>query len=192
MTHPISDQLSEASRRAIPVVRAVPDSALAAPTPCADYRVRDLLNHLLHVVVGFQSLAAKEPADFTTTPDRLAEDGWRDRFPRETDLLVRAWAEPGAEDGVSPGMGLPQPVVGAMALLDLTVHAWDLARATGQDFAPDPDGTDTLRSLVDRMGPTARSMGVFGEAVPVPEDATAFEALLADTGRDPRWAGPAR
>ncbi|RSS51215.1 TIGR03086 family metal-binding protein [Streptomyces sp. WAC01280] len=185
----IADLLRTAAAHAAPVVGATTDDSLGAPTPCAEYDVRALLNHLFAVVVNFQALAAKEPADFASTPDRLAEDGWRERFSVETGKLVTAWAAPGAEEGTSGAMELPARTVGSMVLLDLTVHAWDLARATGRGFEPDPAVVAGLVEEVERMAPMARKMNVFGEGVDLPEGATAFERLLATTGRDPRaWA----
>lgn len=80
-----------------------------------------------------------------------------------------------------------------MVLLDLTVHIWDLARATGQEYVPEGEAlavVERLAGTVAELAPTARSMGVFGEAVPEPAGASAFERLLAATGRDPRWAAP--
>lgn len=193
MTTRTGELLAAARDRALPLVRALPDDALDAPTPCAEYDVRNLLNHLFHVVVGFQALAAREEADFSVTPDRLAEcgDGWRARFEEETGRLVAAWAAPGADEGVAGSMNLPARTVGAMALLDLTVHPWDLARATGRPWTPDTEGLRALEELVAVMGPTARKAGVFGESAPMPAGASAFEALLAGTGRDPRWSRPA-
>lgn len=184
----ISDLLREAAARAVPVVRAIDESQFDAPTPCEQFSVRDLLNHLIHVTIGFQSLADKKPFDFGTTPDYLAGD-WRDRFEAETKQLVEAWSDPSALDGVSPGMGLPQETVGNMILLDLTVHSWDLAQATGQEYQPHPDAVRSLHGLVEQMGPTARKMKVFGEPVPVPPDASDFERLLGATGRDPDRSG---
>ncbi|MFI8181712.1 TIGR03086 family metal-binding protein [Actinacidiphila glaucinigra] len=192
MTTRTGELLAAARDRALPLVHALPDEALDVPTPCAEYDVRNLLNHLFHVVVGFQALAAREEADFSVTPDRLAAygDGWRARFEEETELLVGAWAVPGADEGVAGSMNLPARTVGAMALLDLTVHPWDLARATGLPYTPDAEGLRALEELVAAMGPTARKMGVFGEPAPMPAGASAFEALLAGTGRDPRWSRP--
>ncbi|MEN8652141.1 TIGR03086 family metal-binding protein [Streptomyces sp. 21So2-11] len=186
MTDKISDLLEKAAALAEPVVRGVDDLQLGVRTPCADYDVRDLLNHLFHVVVGFQALAAGKEADFSQTPDYL-EGNWRDRFAVETGLLVEAWAAPGAEEGTTGGMNLPARTVGSMALLDLTVHPWDLARATGQDFTPDEEGIRALGALVAEMGPTARQMKVFADPCPTPGGATPFEELLASTGRDPYW-----
>ncbi|MGP3985085.1 TIGR03086 family metal-binding protein [Streptomyces sp. KR80] len=191
MTTKISELLDAAAARAVPVVRGVRDAQLKDPTPCAEYTVHDLLNHLTHVVIGFQSLAAKKEADFTTTPDYLSGD-WRGRFADEAARLAEAWAAPGADEGMTGTRNLPARTVGRMVLLDLTVHAWDLARATGQDFTPDAASMGAVGAFLDDMAPTARRMKVFGEPFPVPEGASAFEALLAATGRDPRWGTAGR
>lgn len=182
-----SDLLTLAAPRAIAVIRGIADDQLDLPTPCRDYPVRDLTNHLFQVVVNFQSLAAKQPVEWADKPDFLA-DGWRDRFEVECDRLIDAWADPAALDGVSAGMGLPQKTVGEMALLDLTVHPWDLARATGQPFAAEPTVVAVLHGLVEQMGPQARAMGVFADAVPTAPDAPEFDRLLCAAGRDPDWS----
>ncbi|MGW8553450.1 TIGR03086 family metal-binding protein [Streptomyces tubercidicus] len=186
---PISVLLDGAAEAALPVLRAVRDDQLGRPTPCSEYDVRALLNHLFQVVVAFRTLAAKRDVDFSRTPDRLAEYGaqWPDRFADETARLVEAWAAPGAEDGLTGGMQLPARTVGAMVLLDLTVHAWDVARATGRPYAPAAGCVAELRALAARMGPTARTMNVFAEPVPAPPGASDLEVLLAETGRDPHW-----
>ncbi|MGW1814334.1 TIGR03086 family metal-binding protein [Streptomyces sp. NPDC002125] len=185
----ISELLEGAAAKAGPVVRGIGDDQLSRATPCSEYDVRALLNHLFGVVANFQVLAAKEPVDFSRTPEFVTGD-WRGRFGDETALLVKAWAEPGTEEGVSGGMGLPARTVGLMVLGDLTVHAWDLARATGQDFTPDPDSVAEMEPAFAEMAPQARKMGVFGEAFPPPPGATAFERMLAGTGRDPGWSPP--
>ncbi|MGW8376038.1 TIGR03086 family metal-binding protein [Streptomyces sp. ODS28] len=178
--------LTAAARAADPVVRGVRDAQLVSATPCGAYDVRALLNHLFHVVVGFQSLAAKEAVDFSVTPDYLEGD-WRGRFGAETEMLARAWSAPDALEGISGGMGLPQRTVAHMVLGDLTVHAWDLARATGQPFTPDEDAVAEVTPTFAELAPTGRKMGVFGEELPIPADAPTFDRLLGVTGRDPAW-----
>ncbi|MGI5197270.1 TIGR03086 family metal-binding protein [Streptomyces sp. CA-288835] len=192
----LGDLLGTAAAQAVPVVRAIPDVALAHPTPCAEYDVKALVNHLFHVVVEFRELAAKKPADFTSTPDRVgAGDDWRDGFAEATARLVEAWSQPGAEDGTTGAMELPARTVGCLVLLDLTVHIWDLARATGQEYRPHPAGTGVLSTLADtvaEMAPTARQMGMFAEPLPAPKDANTFDRLLTETGRDPHWTPTGR
>ncbi|WP_416983253.1 TIGR03086 family metal-binding protein [Streptomyces sp. T028] len=192
-TYSMGELLGRARERAVPVVRGIPDGALAAATPCAEYDVKALVNHVFQVVEQFQRLAVKEAADFGgAMPDRVGErPDWREGFVVEADRLVAAWSAPGAEEGTTGAMDLPARLVGSMALLDLTVHAWDLARATGQAYpAADEAVVEVLLGAVAELAPTARRMGVFGEPVAVPEGASAFERLLAGTGRDPYgWKG---
>lgn len=189
MSEDISGLVKSAAALARPVVEGIDDTRLSDPTPCAEYEVKDLLNHLILVVTQFQALARHGQGDFSQTPDRVAAGDWRTEFAVESEKTVAAWSEPGALDGVSAGMGLPQATVGRMVLLDLTLHAWDLARATGQDYTPEPDVVSSLLLFLDDMAPMAREMGMFGEAVDVPADADPFTRVLAGSGRDPRWTG---
>ncbi|MEV0847563.1 TIGR03086 family metal-binding protein [Streptomyces sp. NPDC049954] len=187
---PVSDLLARAVERAVPVVRGIGEARFGDPTPCRDYDVRGLLNHLYRVTVDFQAMAARRDVDFAApAPDRTGED-WRTGFEKEARGLVGAWAAPGAEEGTAGAMGLPARTVGTLALVDLTVHAWDLARATGQGFAPDPVGVEVLHAFMARMGPTGRKMGAFGEPVTVPAEASPMDRLLARTGRDQGWTPP--
>ncbi|MEV6814152.1 TIGR03086 family metal-binding protein [Micromonospora sp. NPDC051296] len=182
-----SDLLAAAAPRTVAVVHGITDDQLDLPTPCREYTVRDLLNHLYDVVVNFQALAARESVAWADKPDHLTY-GWRDRFETETRRLVEAWSDRASEEGVSPGMGMPQPVVGGMALLDLTVHGWDLAVATGQAYVPAPAALPALHELAGQLGPTARQMGVFAEPVAVDTALPDLPRLLGVTGRDPAWS----
>jgi uncharacterized protein (TIGR03086 family) len=184
VTTKISDLLAAAAAPTTAVVGGIADDQLDLPTPCAEFTVRDLLNHLFHVVVNFQALAARKPADWAGTPDYLGAD-LGERFAGEVSGLIAAWSDPEALEGVSPGMGLPQTTVGQMVLLDLTVHGWDLARATGRPYTPDPGVVTELHELLAVMGPNARQAGLLAEPVPVPPGSDDWVTLLALTGRDP-------
>ncbi|OZV80210.1 TIGR03086 family protein [Micromonospora echinospora] len=181
-----SDLLTAAAPETVAVVRGISDDQLDRPTPCQEYAVRDLLGHLFQVVVNFQGLAARRPVDWSEQPDFLTGD-WRDRFAVETGRVIGAWSEPSALKGVSPGMGMPQEVVGGMLLLDLTVHGWDLARSTGQPYRADPAVVAELLDLAARLAPTARERGVFGAVVEPADTGDDLDRLLCLTGRDPAW-----
>lgn len=188
----ISTLLRQAADAGVPVVQGIKDDQLDDPTPCEEFRVRDLVNHLHHVVVNFQLLARREKADFATVPDAVRDVGdWRTAFAGEVEKMIEAWSDPTALVGVSPGMGLPQAVVGQMALLDLTLHPWDLAKATGQPYAPSAAAVEDLHGMVDMMAEQARAMKVFGPPVQPPAGAGAFDLLLAKAGRDPMWIAAA-
>ena len=182
----ISELLDVAGPVAVEVVRGVRDDALDRPTPCADYRVRDLLNHLLQVATNFQALAHRKDVDWAAAPDRLTGD-WRDGFAADVRTLREVWSDPSALDGVSPGMGLPQRTVGLMLVVDLVVHGWDLAVATGRPYEVPPALVTATAEFVDVMGETGRRMGAFGPEVAAPEGAGEFATLLARTGRSPQW-----
>ena len=70
------------------------------------------------------------------------------------------------------------------------MHGWDLARATGQPYAP--DDSVVLAALGFASGfepPTEAGAGPFGPPVPVPSSAPALDRLAGATGRDPGWPG---
>ncbi len=181
----LSVLLDRARDHVLPVIANISDDDLSKPTPCADYDVSALLDHLLHVVVEFQKLAVKHDADFSHTPNY---PDWRAQFPAETRKLVEAWGQPGADEGIAGNMQMPAQTVGGLALLDLTIHAWDLAQATGRSFEPDTEVFDEVSNLVEQMGPTAIEWNVFKPPVEAPANASPMEQLLARTGRDPRWS----
>ncbi|MEU6736812.1 TIGR03086 family metal-binding protein [Streptomyces physcomitrii] len=188
----IADYLAAAADHCVRVVHGIADEDLGRPTPCPDYDVRRLTDHLIQMSEQFQLLARKEDSDFGTTPGNAGvRPDWREHFARECEGLVAAWAEPGAEEGTTGSLEMPAATVGRMALLDLAVHGWDLARATEQGYVPDPGGLGVVRELRETMaaiGPTGRSMGAFGPAVQAPANATEWDELLAETGRDPHWS----
>src|SRR4051794_322243 len=110
MATQIGTLLAAASARTVPVVRGIRDDQLGHPTPCDDFQVRELFNHLYQIVVNFQELAARKEPEFEHTPDEFSGD-WRARFAEQADRLVEAWSDPVALEGVSPAMGMPQEVV---------------------------------------------------------------------------------
>jgi uncharacterized protein (TIGR03086 family) len=177
------------------LVRGVRDDQLAAPTPCPAYAVADLLDHVQTLAAGF-ALAARRGTTGSGGPPaphgaRL-RDGWRDDIPALLDDLAAAWAEPGVFDGEAEiaGFRAPAPVICSVAAHELVVHGWDLARATGQVPGADTSGLEAARPFADQLGPAGsplRSGGGFGDPVPVAQDASVLDRLVADSGRDPGW-----
>ena len=184
MSTEISELLDAAAPVITGVVRDVRDDQLDSPTPCTDYTVRDLLNHLLQVVTNFQALAHRKDVDWTVNPDRLTGD-WRAEFAGDVRTVAGVWSDPAVLDGVSPGMGLPQRTVGLMLVVDLVVHGWDLATATGQPYDPPAALVAAGAEFVDEMGEMGRKMGAFGPEVEAPAGAGELAKLIARTGRHP-------
>lgn len=85
---------------------------------------------------------------------------------------------------------MPAQVMGVVALDELVVHGWDLARATGQPFTADPASLRESLGFAASMsepGQEAGREGLYGPVVRVPDDAPDLDRLLGFAGRDPRW-----
>jgi uncharacterized protein (TIGR03086 family) len=75
-----------------------------------------------------------------------------------------------------------------MVLGEFVLHGWDLARASGRVLECDPAAATAVYESAVAMGEQARSMGVYGPAVEVAEDASPLERALGAAGRDPGWS----
>jgi uncharacterized protein (TIGR03086 family) len=182
--------LEPACRRLAAMVAAVPDDALDRPTPCSEYSVADLLDHISGFLVAFVAAARKAPLDGAPSADgtSLAPD-WRTRIPQEVDALAEAWRDPDAWTGMTAagGVDLPGEVAGAVALDELVLHAWDLAAATGQPAAFDGPELEHVHQMVLQF----KDAGIFGPEVAIAADAALFDRILGLSGRDPGWQPPA-
>ncbi|MFV2179983.1 TIGR03086 family metal-binding protein [Actinomadura sp. LOL_016] len=192
-----------AARRLAGLLPAIPDSALDMPTPCADMTLAALLDHVHGLSITFAQAAAKDRPEGAPPPaDAAALDpAWRVRIPELLDELAAAWRVPAAWEGMTEagGVELPGEVAGNVALNEIVVHGWDVARATGQPYEA---GTDEVEACLAFVGPSVEASGgaaiegLFGAAVPVPDGAAPLDRLIAMTGRDPSWsaahASPAR
>jgi len=186
-------------------IAAVRPDQLTNPTPCAEFDVRELLGHLTGVLLVVAAVGRGEDP-FSVPDEALAtDDGWTARFETNRARLEAAWKD---------GEALDRPTLipwasesGAVALLtytnEVTVHTWDLATATGQDPAWDPDVLEVANQEVGFVLPSEDRAEVFAEfkknlspefanvpdpfldAVPVPEDAPLIDRIVAWSGRRP-------
>ncbi|MGW1374818.1 TIGR03086 family metal-binding protein [Streptomyces sp. NPDC002446] len=172
------------------------DEQLDAPTPCEQYAVRHLLGHLVALAAAFQDVARKELGPATgTSPDAFRPDagpGWRAELDRNLAGMAEAWRAPEAWQGETEAGGVPLPgsVAGRIALNELVLHGWDLARATGQEYTPDADSLRVSYALLASWAEGGTG-GLFGAVVPVPDDAPLLDKAVALSGRRPDWTPPA-
>ncbi|MCY0950131.1 TIGR03086 family metal-binding protein [Streptomyces sp. H27-S2] len=174
---------------------AVPDARLADRTPCPAYTVGDLLGHLAGLAVAFRDAARKDLGPTTdTSPDSTAPTlpaDWREDLPRVLGELAEAWKDPAAWTGMTRagGVDLPGDVAAAVATDELLVHGWDLARATGQPYAPDQAALSASYALLLASAEEGNGGGdIFGPVVPVPDDAPLLDRAVGLSGRDPGWS----
>ena len=173
------------------LVHNVRDDQLDDPTPCPAMSVADLLDHIGGLSLAFTAAARKvrPPGGGSPSPDgsRL-EEGWRDRIARQLLDLGQSWNDPAAYAGTTQAgpIEMPADQAALVALDEVTVHGWDLARATGQEYAPDPAAVEACLGFVAAFdAPTDGSL--FGPPVDVPAHASTLDKLLGATGRDPAW-----
>jgi uncharacterized protein (TIGR03086 family) len=151
-------------------------------TPCTEWTVRELLEHMIGVVDGLGAAASgRVPEPFMLGADPAAQ-----LHAAATGALA-GWRTPGVLDRiVDTGPGpMPGRALASINLLDTATHTWDLATATGQPPAlPDDVAAAALeasRAIVnDELRP-----GRFGREVPARAGATPTEALVAFLGRTP-------
>lgn len=184
--------MAQAADAAVAVALGVTPDQYALPTPCQDWDVRGLVNHLTHwSAVISESRARKErPADEPAEDTDYTEGrDWPAFFAERVERAVAAWGEPGAWDGEITLVSSPMPAqtIGTMLFAELVLHGWDLAAATGQTLTvPDEVAAAALRG-VRGMAELGRQWGAFGDEVAVPADASPLVKAIALSGRDPGW-----
>jgi uncharacterized protein (TIGR03086 family) len=167
------------------VVAGIPAARMNAPTPCVDWDVHELLNHL----VGGMNIFAAQLAGMT--PGREHDDDWLGRDPHtafaDAAAIDRAaWHSPDAlERTVRLGFGVvPGPIAVVIHLTELLVHGVDLAVATDQERILDEQLCAEMLVIMRDMGmDNFRKPGMFGAELPAPTDALAHRELLAFLGR---------
>jgi uncharacterized protein (TIGR03086 family) len=151
---------------------------LAAATPCEEWTLRDLLNHMLETQRYFISAARGEKASppGPAPADTLSADPKAD-FDRARSDVLGVFGQEGVIEKTGPAL--------AIAFADGLLHGWDVARATRQDDRmPEGLAAAAYDAIHGRFTPEQRK-GVFKPEVPLGADATPQQRLLAYTGRVP-------
>ncbi|MCX4683147.1 TIGR03086 family metal-binding protein [Kitasatospora purpeofusca] len=186
--------LAEAHEYLLTVVRGVPAGAWGAPTPCSEWTVRQVLNHArLDQQALVMQITEEAPTGDPFDPADAPADGGGDavaELAAVLDRAAKAWESVRDAESVPTPMGpMPAAAGAAVAALDAAVHAWDIARATGQDVPLTDSLAEGLESPAAQIVDFVRNtFGKFGPAVEVPADAGRAAQLLGFTGRDPQWA----
>ena len=166
---------------------AVRPDQWTAPTPCSEWDVRALANHLIGEQLWVPPmLAGRTVADVGTAFDGdVAGDDPAATYATAARAAVDAFGEPDAltrtvhlSFGDFPGQDYLEQLTA-----DLVVHSWDLARATGGAERLDPDLVHWALTWVEGVADLLAGSGLFGPVVSVPPDADEQTRLLALTGR---------
>jgi len=176
------------------LVAGVRDDQWHNPTPCENWTVHDLVNHL---VGGNRLFAGVLRGGPSPTPgdrsrlqgiDHLGSDA-AEAYRTSSADLVAAFAEPGVMERVVtvPAGTLPGVAALHLRVVEALVHGWDLAQATGQpvrfpDALVEQELAFTRRQL-GNLPPAPAGQGPFAPPQPVDEQAPAIDRLVACLGR---------
>jgi uncharacterized protein (TIGR03086 family) len=178
------------------LVLNVPDALLGEPSPCSDYTLGDLLDHVGGFAIAFTAAARKVTGEDAAPPGpgdgSQLEDGWRTRIARDVQGMAVAWRDPQAWTGMTTvgGVDLPADACGIFGLDELVVHGWDVARASRQPFDCDTASLEALMSFVALDSPSgelARSNGIFQAPIATPDASPLLDKVIGLTGRQPAW-----
>jgi uncharacterized protein (TIGR03086 family) len=188
--HGVGD-VRELDRRALAatgqVIAAVTPADLDRPTPCAQWSLARLLEHLVNENRGYAASTMGAPAivsiwysaNLSPDPHRAYEDS----AARVTD----AFAAPGVDSFEVREFGyFPTPVAIGMHFVDVLVHGWDVAVSIGQPYRPDDESAAAALAIASSWPRTAPRRREFARRVAVPAAAPDFTRLLGLLGRSPR------
>ncbi len=163
-----------------------PDQAGDA-TPCAEWDVRQLVSHVVSSVARNGAWVHGGPAP--RPHDLAVGEDWASQYRAAAGHLLAGWGRPGAASSTfaTPLGEVPAARLLELQGLELGAHAWDLAQATSQINALDQALAEAILPLAERLLPAdRRGAGCpVGPAVPVADDARAYDRLAAFLGRQP-------
>jgi len=151
---------------------------LDAQTPCDEWDVRTLMNHMLETDRYF--VGSAKGADVSPPapqpPELLGDDPVAD-FEHAQEETLQTFGAEGVIEKTGPSLGI--------AFSDQLLHGWDLARATGQDAMMPAGLAQAAYEMIHGRFTEEQRKGIFKPEITVAPDASAQDKLLAYTGRSP-------
>lgn len=185
-----TDELDDVLHTTGAIVAGVTPDQYALPTPCPDYDVGTLVNHIVGWLGIFADGASQQPpknnpATFEVGPNPAAE------FDAAAKRLAAAFRDGAADREIDLGNGpSPGSMILGMILMEYIGHGWDLAMATDQ---PAPYSEKSIKAAKAaakaNLKPEYRGPDKsFGDIVEVSDDAPPLDELIGLLGRDPAQA----
>jgi len=188
-----TDRLARALDATGELIAAIGPDQWSNPTPCPEWNVRGLVNHIVFgsrmfaAILGGGAAPSRESLPGLRAIDQLGADPVA-AYRRTGADLVAAFADPTVPERVfnTPTVGsVPGAVMLHLRVTETLVHGWDLAMATGQPARlPDDIAEAELAFSRSRLAPDVpRTGNPFGPAQPIAEAAPAIDRLAAYLGR---------
>ena len=184
---PPTDELAsaEAALSALQhVLHPIARDELSKSTPCSEYDVMQLTDHLMNSITLLGGAAGAEP------PERNSEDSVERQIVGAARPALDAWHRRGLTDTVTIGTNeIPATFAVSILTVEFLVHGWDYATATTHPIDIAESLADYALGLAHKViTPQGRATVGFDDPVAVPDDAPALDRLIAFTGRDPAVA----
>jgi uncharacterized protein (TIGR03086 family) len=165
---------------------------LALPTPCRDWPVHDLIEHIVRATDFFADVAEQGSSPEGREWPNYADGDFVRSFNQQAGRMVTAFSTPGAMERIMvlPNGAQPGRLCIQVATGETFVHGWDLAKATGREMPPDQGVAEALlASQWPSMSAEVRNAhpSVFAPEIAVPREAPAIDQLVGFLGRAPSW-----
>lgn len=166
------------------VLRGLDPADLTIPTPCTEFNVSQLADHLLGSITSIGMAAGAQ------MPARDHDAPLETQVADAAQVALEAWRRRGVQGTVPLGSAeMPAAIMAGVMSLEFLVHAWDFATATGRDVVvSEPIGHYVLELAGKAITPQARGLRGFDEAVDAGSGAAVLDQLVAFTGRQPAAA----
>jgi uncharacterized protein (TIGR03086 family) len=163
-----------------PVLRNLTAEDRPKPTPCAEFSCHEVVEHLFGSLVRLGAMAGAQ----VHNPN---EGSLENRISVMAAQAIDAWRSVDLDSMVSGPSGkvMPASVAASILPVELVLHGWDLAQASGQQMHISDELVDYLRGLAEMVVPPARPGGSFADEVPSAPDSSALDRLAAFAGRRP-------
>jgi uncharacterized protein (TIGR03086 family) len=178
---------ARAVRDTIAIVAKVSADDLTKPTPCSEWTLAELIAHMTAQHNGFAvaSTGASDPEAWTVKPANVTA------YREAAERVIAAFAASTARRFPLPEIGGEFAAAQAIGFhfIDYLVHGWDVAQAIGIDYTPEPDLVAAALPIAEAVpdGNERRQPGsAFAPSVATPQDASAWDRILAMLGRSPR------
>jgi uncharacterized protein (TIGR03086 family) len=183
-------------RESVKLVELIHDDQWVLPTPCAQWDLRQLVEHMTLENRGFAAAARGETEDSSVWTDRNFTD-LRGDYAESAERVVAAFGEPEVLQGefwlplLTRDRMFPARQAVSFHLLDYVVHGWDVATSLRQPVEYPANIVALVREIADREVPDGprrlRPGASFQPAIAPQEGDSALESLVAVLGRSPRW-----
>jgi uncharacterized protein (TIGR03086 family) len=161
------------------VLQRLTEDDFARATPCTEYTVGDVGQHVVRSMVLLASVAGEQI-------DTPVAGPLEENVAATAEAALAAWRRHGLDGPVAVGRSvMPAGLAAQIIPLELLVHGWDIAQATGQSIDASPEVASYLLARARELITQDKRGRSFAAEVPVRPEATALRRLIAFTGRPP-------